>query len=49
MSGNTAESGVFGPSPIRVGDNRVGRDLVFSHNTAVPGGALEVSGNAVGP
>jgi hypothetical protein len=48
VSGNSTESGVFGPSPIRVGDNRVGRDLVFSHNTAVPGGALEVSGNAVG-
>ena len=47
VTGNSAESGFFGPSSIRVGSNQVGRDLVFSHNTAVPGGTLEVSGNAV--
>ena len=41
-------SGFFGPSALIVGDNHVGRDLVFSNNTAVPGGTLEVSRNVVG-
>jgi hypothetical protein len=48
VTGNSALSGVFGPSSINVNDNHVGRDLVFSNNTAVPGGELEVSGNVVG-
>ena len=47
MTGNSAVSGFFGPSSIGVGGNEVGRDLVFSNNTAVPGGSLEVSGNSV--
>ena len=41
-------AGLFGPSALIVGDNHVGRDLVFSNNTAVPGGSLEVSRNVVG-
>ena len=48
MTGNHAASGFFGPSSIQVADNHVGRDLVFSNNTAVPGGGLEVSRNVVG-
>jgi hypothetical protein len=48
ITGNTALAGVFGPSALIVGDNHVGRDLVFSNNTAVPGGSLEVSRNVVG-
>jgi hypothetical protein len=47
VTGVHALSGVFGPSSINVNDNHVGRDLVFSNNTAVPGGLLEVSRNAV--
>jgi hypothetical protein len=46
VTGVHALSGVFGPSSINVNDNHVGRDLVFSNNTAVPGGLLEVSRNA---
>jgi hypothetical protein len=48
VTGNHAVSGVFGPSSITINDNHVGRDLVFSNNTALPGGDLEVSGNVVG-
>ena len=48
VTGNHAASGFFGPSSIQVADNHVGRDLVFSNNTAVPGGGLEVSRNVVG-
>lgn len=48
VTGNSALSGFFGPSSISVNDNHVGRDLVFSNNTAVPGGGLEVSRNVVG-
>ena len=47
VTGNHALSGFFGPSSINVSDNHVGRDLVFSNNTAVPGGDLEVSRNIV--
>jgi hypothetical protein len=47
MTGNHALDGFFGPSSLRVGDNDVGRDLVFRDNTAVPGGELVVSGNDV--
>ena len=47
LTGDSASSGFFGPSSIQVGFNRVGRDLVFSRNTAAAGGTLEVSGNAV--
>ena len=48
VTGNHALDGFFGPSSLNVGDNDVGRDLVFTDNTAVPGGALTVSGNGVG-
>jgi hypothetical protein len=48
VTGNSALSGFFGPSSINVDGNYVGRDLVFSDNTAVEGGELEVSGNVVG-
>jgi hypothetical protein len=48
VTGNRAVSGFFGPSSLRVSDNRVGHDLIFSGNTAVSGGSLEVSGNTVG-
>ena len=46
--GNSALSGFFGPSSIDLGNNSVGHDLIFSGNTAVPGGYLEVSDNSVG-
>src|SRR6266542_2426142 len=36
LTGNHALSGVFGPSSLQVVDNHVGRDLVFSENTAEP-------------
>jgi hypothetical protein len=48
VTGNTAASGLFGPSTLRIGDNHVVHDLIFSGNTAVPGGALEVTNNVVG-
>jgi len=48
ITGNTALVGSFGPSALIVGDNHVGGDLVFSNNTAVGGGLLEVSRNVVG-
>ena len=48
MTGNSALSGVFGPSSINLGADTIGRDLVFSNNTAVPGGHLTASGNSVG-
>jgi hypothetical protein len=47
FTGNHALNGVFGPSSLQLTFNHVGRDLVFASNTAVPGGMLEVSGNAV--
>jgi hypothetical protein len=48
VTGNTAASGFFGPSGLRIGDDQVGHDLIFSGNTAVPGGLLEVTTNVVG-
>jgi hypothetical protein len=48
VTGNTAASGFFGASGLRIGDDQVGHDLIFSGNTAVPGGSLEVTNNAVG-
>jgi hypothetical protein len=48
VTGNTAASGFFGPSTLRIGDDRVAHDLIFSGNTAVPGGSLEVTNNVVG-
>jgi hypothetical protein len=47
VTGSHALSGFFGPSSIDVTENHVGRDLVFSNNTAVPGGSLDVSRNVV--
>jgi hypothetical protein len=47
VTGNSALSGVFGPSSIEVGHNVVGHDLVFTANSAVPGGHLDVSDNVV--
>jgi hypothetical protein len=40
-----ALSGFFGPSALQVDGNQVGRDLLVTGNTAVPGGFLDVSGN----
>jgi hypothetical protein len=48
VTGNTAASGFFGPSTLRIGDDHVAHDLIFSGNTAVAGGALEVTNNVVG-
>jgi hypothetical protein len=48
VTGNHALVGVFGPSSLQLVGNHVGHRLVFSHNTAAPGGTLEVSGNTVG-
>ena len=49
ITGNTALSNPFlGPSGMDVDDNSVGHDLVFSGNTADPGGLLEVANNSVG-
>jgi hypothetical protein len=48
VTGNTAASGFFGPSTLRIGDDRVAHDLIFSGNTAVAGGSLEVTNNVVG-
>jgi hypothetical protein len=48
VTDNAALVGFFGPSSLEVGDNHVGHDLVFSRNTAAPGGVLEVSDNVVG-
>jgi hypothetical protein len=48
VTNNAAREGFFGPSSIEVDGNRVGGDLVFRANTAVPGGQLEVSDNIVG-
>lgn len=47
LTDDHAVSGFFGPSSIEVGANHVGRDLVFTGNTAAPGGELNVSGNVV--
>jgi hypothetical protein len=44
---STATAGFFGPSSIRVGANHVGRNLVFTGNTA-DGATLQVFGNVVG-
>ncbi len=46
--GNSALVGFFGPSSLEVGNNHVGRDLVFRGNIAAPGGYLEVADNIVG-
>jgi hypothetical protein len=48
VTGNSAETGFFGPSGIEVGNNIVGHDLIFTNNTAVSGGILEVADNTVG-
>jgi hypothetical protein len=48
VTDNSALSGFFGPSALEVGGNDVGHDLVFSANSAVPGGYLEVADNTVG-
>jgi hypothetical protein len=48
VTGNTAANGFFGPSSLRIGDDRVVHDLIFSGNTAVTGGHLEVTNNVVG-
>ena len=47
VTGNTAANGVFGPSTLRIGDDRVAHDLIFSGNIAVSGGSLEVTNNIV--
>jgi hypothetical protein len=47
FTNNSSLNGFFGPSSLRLVDNQVGRDLLVSGNTAVvPGGSIEVSGNA---
>jgi hypothetical protein len=47
FTNNSALNGFFGPSSLGVVDNQVGRDLFVTRNTAVvPGGLIEVSGNA---
>ena len=48
VTGNTAAVGFFGPSSLRIADDRVGHDLIFSGNAAAAGGSLEVTGNTVG-
>jgi hypothetical protein len=48
LRGDSALVGFFGPSAIEVGGNRIGHDLVFTANTAAPGGYLEVADNIVG-
>ncbi|MDQ3879510.1 MAG: hypothetical protein M3295_00265 [Chloroflexota bacterium] len=48
VTGSSALVGFFGPSALEVGNNHVGRDLVFVGNTAAPGGYLEVADNVVG-
>ena len=45
---DSAVSGFFGPSSLNVTDNSVGRDLIFTGNTAVPSGSLIVSHDTVG-
>jgi hypothetical protein len=48
VSNDSAQSGFFGPSSIVIANNNVGDDLIFTGNTAAPGGALVVSNNQVG-
>jgi hypothetical protein len=48
VSNDSALSGFFGPSSIVIANNNVGDDLIFTGNTAAPGGALVVSNNHVG-
>jgi hypothetical protein len=47
VTNDAALSGFFGPSFLVVRQNSVGRDLIFTGNTAVPGGGLIVSQNVV--
>ena len=48
FTGNIGLNGFFGPAGLRVGDNRVGHDLVVSGNSTAPGGTIEVTNNVVG-
>ena len=48
VTNDSAISGFFGPSGLNVANNSIGRDLIFTGNTAVPGGSLTVSHNTVG-
>jgi hypothetical protein len=47
VTNDTALSGFFGPSSLVVRQNSVGRDLIFTGNSTVPGGGLIVSQNVV--
>jgi hypothetical protein len=48
LKNDSALSGFFGPSSLNVVATSIGRDLIFTGNTAVLGGALVVSQNVVG-
>jgi hypothetical protein len=45
---DSALEGFFGASSIDITENSVGRDLIFTGNTAAPAGGLVVSHNMVG-
>jgi hypothetical protein len=48
VTGNTAEAGDFGAASLRIGDNKVGHDLVFANNVGTEPGTLVVTNNVVG-